>query len=102
MTIKSVAPRKPARVPAKPPGATEKAVIDDLRQYDLARFPTARPLAASARALAKALDTDPTAAVARELRLILEALARVCAAQTGDQLEGFLADLRKPVGDEAR
>jgi hypothetical protein len=83
-------------------GPTEAAVTADLKQYDLERFPTARSLAATALVLARQLDAEPNAAVARELRLALADLARVTVAQQGDALEEFLADLRSPITIEAR
>jgi hypothetical protein len=84
-------------MPARKPRPTEAAVVADLEQFQLDRFPTARPLAATAIVLARQLDTDPNAATARELRLALDALARVCAEQANDALEVLLAELNAPV-----
>jgi hypothetical protein len=89
-------------MPAKRLGPTEAAVTADLKQYDLERFPTARSLAATALVLARQLDAEPNAAVARELRLALADLAKVTVAQQGDDLEAFLAELSAPVVIEAR
>ena len=89
-------------MPAKRLGPTEKAVAADLATYDLTRFPTARSLAATALVLARQLDAEPNAAVARELRLALADLAKVTVAQQGDALEEFLAELSKPVVFDAR
>ncbi len=83
-------------------GPTEAAVTADLEQYDLERFPTARSLAATVLVLARQLDAEPNAAVARELRLALADLARVTVSQQGDALDQFLADLRSPITNEAR
>jgi hypothetical protein len=89
-------------MPSKRIGPTESAVIADLKQYDLERFPTARSLGATALVLARQLDADPSAAVARELRLVLADLARVTIAQQGDAMEAFLAELSRPPSFEAR
>jgi len=83
-------------MPPRKPGPTEVEVIADLEHYQLERFPTARPLAASARVLARQMDTNPTAAVARELRLILAALAEVTADQQNDDMAAFLAEIAAP------
>jgi len=83
-------------MPAKRLGATEAAVTADLKDYDLNRFPTARSLAATALVLARQLDAEPNAAVARELRLALADLAKVASAQQGDAMEAFLAELSRP------
>lgn len=72
-------------------------MLADLETLDLDRFPTARPLAASAIVLARQLDQAPNAAVARELRLILADLARVTAAQANDGLNELLQELSHPV-----
>lgn len=85
---------------SSPLGPTEAAVAADLERYDLERFPTAGPLAASARVLARRLDQDPTAAVARELRLILDALARVTIGQQADAVAEFIEGLSLPVGED--
>jgi len=84
-------------MPRKRMGDTEAAVAADVAHYDLDRFPTARPLAAAALVLARRLDADPNAAVARELRLALDALARATAAQANDELETLLAELNSPI-----
>ncbi len=95
-------PRKAPQMPSKRIGPTESAVTADLKQYDLERFPTARSLGATALVLARQLDAEPNAAVARELRLVLADLARVTVAQQDDALEAFLADLSAPITIEAR
>jgi len=90
-------------MPAKRLGPTESAVTADLAKYDLQRFATAQSLAATALVLARTLDAEPNAAVARELRLVLADLARVTVAQQGDAMEAFLAELSRPPslnGDE--
>lgn len=78
------------------PGPTEAAVTADLSKYDLDRYPTARSLAATALVLARQLDAEPNAAVARELRLALDALARVTVAQQSDGLDALIAELSRP------
>lgn len=77
-------------------GPTEAAVTADLSKYDLDRFPTAGSLAATALVLARQLDAEPNAAVARELRLALDALARVTVAQQSDGLDALIAELSRP------
>ena len=81
---------------AKRLGPTESAVTADLTKYDLERFPTAQSLAATALVLARQLDVEPNAAVARELRLVRDALARVTVAQQSDGLDAFLAEISRP------
>jgi hypothetical protein len=89
-------------MPARKPRPTEAAVLADLDAFQLDRFPTARPLAATAIVLARQLDTDPNAATARELRLALDALARVCAEQAHDALDALMAQLNEPVEGVSR
>ena len=83
-------------MPPRKPGPTEAAVLADIEHYELERFPTARSLAASAQVLARRLDAEPNAAVARELRLILDALARVTAEQADDGMRALLEQLSTP------
>jgi hypothetical protein len=79
-------------------GPVETAVRGDLDQLDLVG-PVARSLAETAFNLARKLDGDAgmaTAAVARELRETLKAIAEAASDDDGSAL---LAELSTPLGD---
>ena len=82
-------------------GATVDAVLADLADFDLEQAPTARTLAASALALARALDEEPNAAAARELRLTMSTLVNVASAVGGDAFDAFIAELRSSETDDS-
>lgn len=82
-------------------GEVERAVSTTLEALEQAS-PIHEGLAASARVLARKLDTDAglaTAAVARELRATLESLAKSGGDDDGDSLADLVAHLSSPVGN---
>ena len=81
----------------EPSGPIEAALVADLEAYQLEKTPNGRTLAAAAMALAQAIDREPNAAAAKELRLFLAALGDADAARPDEALENLLAELAAPI-----
>ena len=76
-----------------PLGPIATALVADLEEYKLEDTPSGRTLAAAAMALASALDREPNAAAAKELRLFLATLTQAHADRPDDELQSFLDGL---------
>ena len=81
----------------EPSGPIAAALEADLEAYQLDKTPNGRTLAAAAMALAQAIDREPNAAAAKELRLFLAALGDADAARPDEAMQAFIASLSIPV-----